>query len=139
MGNQTVNTGSPTGRRGRAAADAPPRGEVPVVRVSVERVGGACPAGHRVGDRYELSWRTPSGLCAEAFCALFPLVGRLRAPGGAESPDRDRLEAVCPGAGGVAFRVERRGDVVARVEPVATVAEPTIGGRGRPVPASSQR
>jgi uncharacterized repeat protein (TIGR04076 family) len=58
---------------------------------------GKCEAGHKVGDRYIISDKTPPGMCAWAFYTIFPFVSALQA-GGSFPWEKDGETAVvaCP-------------------------------------------
>jgi uncharacterized repeat protein (TIGR04076 family) len=68
------------------------------VAVKVISQKGTCDAGHKVGDEWLLSSKTPEGICLTAFHALFPNA-RVLMFGGAFPWYRERIAIVaCPDA-----------------------------------------
>jgi len=70
---------------------------------------GVCEADHRVGDEFVIGQKTPTGLCAWAFCALFPCAEVLQF-GGAFPWEKDPNKAIvaCPDADNpVVFELRR--------------------------------
>jgi uncharacterized repeat protein (TIGR04076 family) len=70
---------------------------------------GSCEAGHNVGDEFVIGQYTPCGMCAWAFCSVFPFVGVLQF--GASFPweeDADTSIVACPDpANPVVFELKR--------------------------------
>ena len=87
------------GHRPRRGEDV--RFAVRVVAVGDGRpaTGELCRAAHKVGQTFEFDWRTPEGLCGEAYAAMYPLLFALRVGGdmrGLGSSDRDVRVFTCP-------------------------------------------
>lgn len=58
---------------------------------------GACEAGHKLGDEFEIGQTTPEGLCSWAFMVLFPFAEPLQF--GSSFPwekDPDKARVACP-------------------------------------------
>lgn len=58
-----------------------------------------CRAAHKVGQTFEFDWRTPEGLCGEAYAAIYPLLFAMRVGGDMRqlgSPERDVRRFTCP-------------------------------------------
>lgn len=51
-----------------------------------------CRAGHSLGQRWNLGWNTPEGLCGEVYVSIYPLLFALRTGG-----DVRRLGSSSPG------------------------------------------
>jgi len=64
---------------------------------TIKRVKGTCSAGHKVGDRLELSGHSTGGLCGFLYHSVFPYVIMLQFGGGfpAEWGDPDAVEVDC--------------------------------------------
>jgi len=70
---------------------------------------GTCGAGHKVGDEWTISGKTPEGICLSAFDAFSPAL-RVLMFGGAFpwSSDPDTTTAACPDAANpVVFELRR--------------------------------
>ena len=39
---------------------------------------GNCRAGHKMGQKYEFSWRSPEGLCTESLVGMYPVLHSMR-------------------------------------------------------------
>ncbi len=60
---------------------------------------GNCRANHKVGERFEFSWRTPEGICSESFVGMYPIIHSLRVFGDMRelgSPKRNMRIYKCP-------------------------------------------
>lgn len=70
---------------------------------------GTCVSGHKVGDEFLITDKTPPGMCAWAFYTLFPFISPLQF--GASFPweeDRDKTTVACPDpANPVIFELRR--------------------------------
>jgi uncharacterized repeat protein (TIGR04076 family) len=71
---------------------------------------GTCELGHKVGDEFVIGQRTPEGLCAWAFCTLWPFATVLQS--GSSFPwegSGDTATVACPDAANpVVFELKRR-------------------------------
>jgi len=58
---------------------------------------GTCEAGHKVGEKYIITDKTPTGMCAWAFYTIFPFVSALQV-GGSFPWEEDKEAAIvaCP-------------------------------------------
>lgn len=80
------------------------------VVVKVISQTGKCEAGHKLDDEFVLGQTTPEGMCAWAFCALWPFATALQA-GGSFPWEEDGGKAIvsCPdSANPVVFELKRR-------------------------------
>jgi uncharacterized repeat protein (TIGR04076 family) len=79
------------------------------VKVKVISQKGTCGAGHKVGDEWTISDKTPAGICLSAFNALFPATRVLMFGGSFPwSDDPDTATAACPDAANpVVFELKR--------------------------------
>ena len=79
------------------------------VKVKVISQKGNCGAGHKVGDEWVISGKTPEGICLSAFNALFPATRVLMFGGSFPwSNDPDVASAACPDAANpVVFELKR--------------------------------
>ena len=72
---------------------------------------GTCALNHRVGDEFPIGQATPRGMCAWAFCALWPFATVLQS--GASFPWEgagDRATVACPDPDNpVVFELRRSG------------------------------
>jgi len=70
---------------------------------------GTCEAGHKVGDEFVIGEKTPPGVCAWAYYALFPFAEVLQFGGTFPwENDPDRTTVACPDAGNpVVFELKR--------------------------------
>ncbi len=70
---------------------------------------GTCVVGHKVGDEFDVSGPTPSGMCPFAFYAMFPFLVTLQYGGSfpwEENPDKSSV--ACPDAANpVVFELRR--------------------------------
>lgn len=67
------------------------------VSIRVVSQKGTCAAGHRVGDEWVIEDKTPEGMCAFAFSALFPLLTPLMFGGAFPwEADPDVTTVACP-------------------------------------------
>lgn len=58
---------------------------------------GHCAMGHKVGDRFVMADKTPSGMCSWAFYSLFPFLTVLQFGGSFPwENDRDKTTVACP-------------------------------------------
>jgi uncharacterized repeat protein (TIGR04076 family) len=64
---------------------------------TIKEVKGVCSAGHKVGDRFELSGYTSGGLCGFFYHDIFPYIIMLQFGGGfpAEYGSPDVIEMEC--------------------------------------------
>jgi uncharacterized repeat protein (TIGR04076 family) len=70
-----------------------------------------CPNGHRVGDQWLVSRKTPPGMCLGAFNALMPFITALRFGGNFPWEKEGEGTFCCPDPKVVnVFRLERTGD-----------------------------
>ncbi|HEY41556.1 MAG TPA: TIGR04076 family protein [Dehalococcoidia bacterium] len=79
------------------------------VKVKVISQKGTCGAGHKVGDEWVITGKTPEGICLSAFNALFPATRVLMFGGSFPwSSDSDVASAACPDAANpVVFELKR--------------------------------
>ncbi len=79
------------------------------VRVRVISQNGTCAAGHKVGDEWVISGKTPAGICISAFHALLPNARTLRFGGSFPwESDPDVSTIACPDASNpVVFELRR--------------------------------
>jgi len=85
------------------------------VEAVVISVSGHCSAGHREGDRFEISCHNPGGLCGFFYHDLFPTLSTFQFGGSLPWWKGDVIEAVCPDPHNpVKIRLER----TRRSEPV---------------------
>lgn len=79
------------------------------IEIKVISQKGECALDHKVGDRWVVSAKTPEGICAAAFNALFPDLRVLSFGGELPwSSDKDASMVACPDADNpVVFRIER--------------------------------
>lgn len=79
------------------------------VQVKVISQKGTCGAGHKVGDEWIISGKTPEGICLSAFNTLFPATRVLMFGGSFPwSRDPDVASAACPDAANpVVFELRR--------------------------------
>jgi len=70
---------------------------------------GTCGAGHKVGDEYDVSGPTPSGMCPFAFYAIFPFLVALQYGGSFPwEKDPGKSTVACPDADNpVVFELRR--------------------------------
>ncbi len=60
---------------------------------------GNCRAGHKEGEVFEFSWRSPEGICSESFVGMYPVLHALRLRGDMRelgSPTRNVRVYTCP-------------------------------------------
>ena len=58
---------------------------------------GHCAIGHKVGDEYVIGDKTPEGLCAFAYYAMFPFASVLQYGGKFHwSKDENKVTVACP-------------------------------------------
>jgi uncharacterized repeat protein (TIGR04076 family) len=82
--------------------------KVRVLEVQPDGKAERCRAGHEPGDTYEFQYRTPEGLCGEAFHKLWPVLHSLQVKGDFRKYGSDQPNAVrvwCPSCV-VGFEVE---------------------------------
>jgi len=96
----------PPAERCRAALPALGTQPRPIAVVKVQAVEGVCGAGHRPGQRFVLTNRTPEGMCAAAYLALYARARALQAQLAAGQADPHTFELSCPEHGIVTFRIE---------------------------------
>jgi len=79
------------------------------VKVKVISQKGNCGAGHKVGEEWTISGKTPEGICLSAFNALSPDLRVLMFGGSFPwSDDPDTATAACPDAENpVVFKLRR--------------------------------
>jgi uncharacterized repeat protein (TIGR04076 family) len=63
---------------------------------TVKSVNGECSAGHRVGDRFEISCHDPGGLCGFFYHDLFPSLSVFQFGGSMPWWKGDSIEIGCP-------------------------------------------
>jgi uncharacterized repeat protein (TIGR04076 family) len=84
--------------------------EIKDVTAKVVSQKGTCALGLKVGDEFLIGQTTPSGMCAWAFCALWPFATVLQA--GASFPWEgvgDKATVACPDPDNpVVFELRRR-------------------------------
>ena len=70
------------------------------VSIKVVTTNGACPAGHKVGDKWDITFReTPEGMCTNAFMAALPFARVLMYGGSFDwRADPDSVQVNCPEA-----------------------------------------
>ena len=70
---------------------------------------GTCSLGHKVGDKFLIADKTPPGMCAWAFYALFPFISALQVGGSFPwEEDKDKATVACPDpANPVVFELKR--------------------------------
>jgi len=70
---------------------------------------GNCASGHRVGDKFIITDKTPPGMCVWAFYTLFPFISVLQFGGSFPwEDDRDKATVTCPDpANPVVFELKR--------------------------------
>lgn len=67
------------------------------VSIRVISQKGKCEAGHKVGDKFRIADKTPSGMCAWAFYSIFPFVSALQFGGSFPwEEDKDTTTVACP-------------------------------------------
>lgn len=78
-----------------------------VVKVISQK--GVCGAGHKVGEKWAVSDKTPAGICLSAFAVLYPSIRTLMFGGTFPwSSDKDTNVAACPDADNpVVFEIRR--------------------------------
>ncbi len=78
------------------------------VMVTVVSQKGTCGHGHTVGQTFRCGGKTPDGLCASAYVAIYPTIRALAAGGTFPWAAADgSLELACPdGANPVIFRLK---------------------------------
>ena len=76
---------------------------------SVVSQKGTCEAGHKVGDEFDISGPTPTGMCPFAFYAMFPFLLTLQNGGSFPwEEDPDKSSVACPDAANpVVFELRR--------------------------------
>ena len=79
------------------------------VRAKVISQKGTCGAGHKVGDEWLISYKTPDGICLSAFNSIFSDLMVLIFGGSFPwSSDPDTATAACPDAANpVVFELKR--------------------------------
>jgi len=80
------------------------------VHVEITSIKGRCPLGHKVGHAWLVEGgKTPSGVCAAAWNAVFPYVRVLSAGGDLDwAKDKDVMSFACPDAENAAVFELRR-------------------------------
>jgi len=70
---------------------------------------GHCALSHKVGDKFRIVDKTPSGMCSWAFYTLFPFISVLQFGGSFPwEDDRDKATIACPDpANPVVFELRR--------------------------------
>jgi len=67
------------------------------VQITVESQKGHCRAGHKVGDQWTVSDKTPGDMCLAGFSALYPNLRVLRFGGSFPwEADPDTSSVACP-------------------------------------------
>ncbi|MBW1776609.1 MAG: TIGR04076 family protein [Deltaproteobacteria bacterium] len=66
------------------------------VVATVKSLKGECSAGHRVGERFEISCHDPAGLCGFFYHDVFPSLYTFQFGGAMPWWNGDVIEAVCP-------------------------------------------
>ena len=79
------------------------------VKAKIISQKGHCEAGHKPGDEFTISDRTPEGMCAWAFYTIFPFASGLQAGGTFPwEKDKDSTTIACPDADNpVVFELRR--------------------------------
>lgn len=79
------------------------------VCVEVVSQKGTCHAGHKIGDKWIVSGKTPEGICLTAFSCLYPLLSALRFGGSfLWEVDPDMISVACADADNpVVFELRR--------------------------------
>jgi uncharacterized repeat protein (TIGR04076 family) len=79
------------------------------VKAKVISCKGTCSAGHKVGDEFLMTQKTPENMCSWAFYTLFPFVSALQFKGSFPwEKDPDRATVCCPdGDNLVVFELKR--------------------------------
>ena len=79
------------------------------VEVKVVSQKGTCGAGHKVGDKWTISSKSPEGICLSALDVIFPSVRVLRFGGSFPwGKDKDVAVVACPDASNpVVFELRR--------------------------------
>jgi uncharacterized repeat protein (TIGR04076 family) len=82
------------------------------VSIKVISQKGTCDAGHKVGDEWLVTEKTPAGLCLFAFGSLLPFITPLMYGGSFPwEKDPDRTTVACPDPDNpVVFELRRRRD-----------------------------
>jgi len=83
------------------------------VHVEITSIKGKCPLGHMIADKWLVEGgRTPGGICAAAWNAIFPYVRVLSAGGAFDwAKDKDVMSFACPDAENpVVFELRRLKD-----------------------------
>ena len=82
---------------------------MPDVIAKVISQKGTCEAGHRVGDEFVITDKTPPDMCSWAFHALFPCAEVLQFGGSFPwEDDPDKATVACPDPGNpVVFELRR--------------------------------
>jgi uncharacterized repeat protein (TIGR04076 family) len=76
--------------------------------VTVKAAKGECRAEHKVGDRWEFDWCTPTGMCGSAYHTMYPVLhGLMLTSGCYEGPAAEETLVSCPDNGWLTFRIER--------------------------------
>jgi uncharacterized repeat protein (TIGR04076 family) len=70
---------------------------------------GTCSLGHKVGDEFRITDKTPPSMCAWAFYTLFPFISTLQFGGSFPwEEDKDKATVACPdSANPVVFELKR--------------------------------
>lgn len=78
------------------------------VMVTVVSQKGTCGHGHTVGQVFRCGGKTPDGMCAAAYAAIYPTIRALAAGGSFEWAAEDgSVDLACPdGANPVIFRLK---------------------------------
>lgn len=64
---------------------------------SVTSQKGTCEAGHKIGDKFDVSGLTPRGMCPYAFYTMFPFLVTLQNDGSFPwEKDPDKSSVACP-------------------------------------------
>jgi uncharacterized repeat protein (TIGR04076 family) len=76
--------------------------------VTIKKVNGECPYGHRQGDTHRVTAMNTDGLCGSLYHTLYPAVMSLQYHGNAPwENDKNRFQALCPEMGKVQVDVRR--------------------------------
>jgi uncharacterized repeat protein (TIGR04076 family) len=83
------------------------RQEVVSFRVTIIDDGN-CRASHKVGQKFEFSWKSPEGICTESLVGMYPILHSMRVFGDMRelgSPERNMRVYTCPSRE-IKFKIE---------------------------------
>jgi len=71
--------------------------EYPEITLKIVSQKGTCAYGHNVGQEFDVSGPTPSGMCPSAFCAAYPFITALMMGGTMPwEEDKNTAHIACP-------------------------------------------